>query len=239
MSLRPPRAILLDAGETLLYARPSTPAIAVAVAREHGFTFNVTELTLAWGMVESDAQARLAAGLRPTLSREQSQRFWSWFYSRLLTNLRVSRDRHDDLASAFYERFTRLDTWHLYDDVRGCLDQLKHSSVCLVLVSNWESWLEPLLEYRKIQHYFDEILISGQVGCEKPDPEIFTQALEKSGVTANEAVHVGDSIPSDIEGAQSVGIRPILLDRSGSLISPKGVAVIRTLKDLPHLLDLA
>ena len=64
-------------------------------------------------------------------------------------------------------------------------------------------------------------------------------ALEQSGVTAAEAVHVGDSITSDVEGAQAVGIRPVLLDRSGSLTPPPGVPVLRSLSDLPALLGLA
>ena len=109
------------------------------------------------------------------------------------------------LAAAFYERFITLDTWDLYEDSRPCLERLRRAGVTLVLVSNWESWLEPLLHHRRIHHYFDVLAISGQVGAEKPDAAIFHTALEQSGVTAEEAVHIGDSITSDVEGAQAVG----------------------------------
>ena len=235
----PPRAVLLDAGETLLYAPHAAAIIAATVAGETESAYTATELRAAWDSVEPEAQARIEAGERPSLSTAQSQRFWFWFYGRLLTELGVPQDRHGALASAFYERFITLDTWDLYDDARPCLDRLRQAGVTLVLVSNWESWLEPLLHHRRIHHYFDALAISGQVGVEKPDAAIFHTALAQSGATAEEAVHVGDSITSDVEGAQAVGIRPVLLDRSGSLTPPLGVPVLSSLSDLPALLGLA
>ena len=235
----PPRAVLLDAGETLLYAPQADAIIAALVAGETEAAHTTTELRAAWNSVEPAAQARLEAGERPTLSKEQSQRFWFWFYGRFLTRLGVPPERHEILARTFYERFTTLDTWDLYEDSRPCLERLRQAGVTLVLVSNWERWLEPLLHHRRIHHYFDVLAISGQVGAEKPDAAIFHTALEQSGVTAAEAVHIGDSITSDVEGAQAVGIRPVLLDRAGTLAPAPGVLVLRSLSGLPTLLSLA
>ncbi|MAG37710.1 MAG: hypothetical protein CL878_15855 [Dehalococcoidia bacterium] len=235
----PPRAVLLDAGETLLYAPPSTSAIAAAVAGEAGLPFTAAEVHAAWNGVEPEAQTRIDAGERSTLSTERSQRFWFWFYGRLLTKLGVPQGRHIALASAFYERFTTLDTWDLYDDALVCLNQLRQAGVTLALVSNWESWLESLLHHRQIHHYFDALAISGQVGAEKPDAAIFHAALGQSGASAEEAVHVGDSVASDVEGARAVGIRPVLLDRSRSLAPQPDVPILHSLTDLPALLGLA
>ena len=236
---RPPRAVLLDAGETLLYAPQADAIVAAVVAGETDAGHTTTELRAAWNSVEPAAQARIEAGERPTLSKEQSQRFWFWFYGRFLTRLGVPPERHEMLTRTFYERFTTLDTWDLYKDARPCLEWLRQAGVTLVLVSNWESWLEPLLHHRRIHHYFDALAISGQVGAEKPDAAIFHTALKQSGVTAEEAAHVGDSVTSDVEGAQAVGIRPVLLDRAGTLTPPPGVPVLRTLSELPALLGLA
>ena len=235
---RPPRAVLLDAGETLLYAPQADAILAGMVAGETEATSTVTELREAWNSVEPEAQARIEAGERPTLSKEQSQRFWFWFYGRFLVRLGVPPERHETLAAAFYERFTTLDTWDVYDDTRPCLERLRQAGVTLVLVSNWESWLEPLLHHRRIHHYFDALAISGQIGAEKPDAAIFHTALEQSGTIAEEAVHIGDSVTSDVEGAQAVGIRPVLLDRAGTLTPPPSVPVLRSLSDLPALLGL-
>lgn len=58
----------------------------------------------------------------------------------------------------------------------------------------------------------DAIVDSTRVGSAKPDPEIFRLALESIGATADAAVHVGDTLSTDIVGAQAAGIAAIHLD---------------------------
>jgi len=54
--------------------------------------------------------------------------------------------------------------------------------------------------------FFDAILISDEAGCAKPDPRLFTLALDELGVDAQDALYVGDSIEHDYPGAQAAGI---------------------------------
>ena len=60
-----------------------------------------------------------------------------------------------------------------------------------------------------LQELFAHLLISEEVGINKPQPEIFRIALERNGVTAEEAVMIGDSYTSDIAGAKAAGIDQI------------------------------
>ena len=69
----------------------------------------------------------------------------------------------------------------------------------------------------------------------KPHRELFEKALEVSGCKAGDVIHVGDSAASDVKGAQSAGIRPILLDRTGKKTVP-GVTVIQSLAELTEIL---
>ncbi len=59
------------------------------------------------------------------------------------------------------------------------------------------------------------VIDSAIVGIAKPDPRIFALALSKAGVPADRAVHVGDSVHADVEGARAAGIRPIHFDPYG------------------------
>jgi putative hydrolase of the HAD superfamily len=52
----------------------------------------------------------------------------------------------------------------------------------------------------------DAILDSATVGLEKPDPRLFALALERLGVAAENAVHVGDSVHADVAGARAAGL---------------------------------
>ena len=65
----------------------------------------------------------------------------------------------------------------------------------------------------------------------KPHREIFEKALEMAGVNASEAVHIGDSMTSDVEAAKAVSITPILLDRKGTHAGEE-VTVITSLAEL-------
>ena len=52
--------------------------------------------------------------------------------------------------------------------------------------------------------YFDEILISGDVGIYKPDPNIFHILLNRIGVVPEKAIYIGDSIKHDVAGVSRV-----------------------------------
>ena len=70
------------------------------------------------------------------------------------------------------------------------------------------------VQYYKFEHsglapYLTHTLISEEVGINKPQPGIFRIALERNGITAEEAVMIGDSYSSDIAGAIAAGIDQI------------------------------
>jgi putative hydrolase of the HAD superfamily len=74
------------------------------------------------------------------------------------------------------------------------------------------------------------------VGVAKPDRRLFEAALELAGVSAAEALHVGDSYEEDVVGARAAGIEPVLLRRRLPGSEPESqirdVRVITTLSNL-------
>ncbi len=127
----------------------------------------------------------------------------------------------------------------LYDDVVPTLQRLKDDGYKLAIVSNWDTPLDPLAERLGIAHYFDIIVASHdeRVRSAKPDPHIFEYTLNAVGISAEEAVHVGDTYEADIIGAEGVGIRPILIDRDEPDVD-RWDETIRSLAELPELLNV-
>ena len=125
----------------------------------------------------------------------------------------------------------------LYDDVVPTLQQLRDAGFKLAIVSNWDTPLDPLTERLGIAEYFDAVVAShdARVRSEKPDPHIFNYARAAVGVSAEEAVHIGDTYEADVVGAEGVGIHPILLDRDGTQAG-RWKETIRSLAELPKLL---
>ena len=84
----------------------------------------------------------------------------------------------------------------------------------IALISNFDypPHIYSVLNKMNIYEYFDSIVISGEVGVKKPDPTIFSFALEQTGLRNDEVVYIGDA-PEDIQGARAAGIYPILIQR--------------------------
>ena len=83
------------------------------------------------------------------------------------------------------------------------------------MVSNWDERLPRLLAALGLAGHFEAVVVSAEVGVEKPHPRIFEAALERLALAADEVVHVGDHAVEDVEGARAVGLRALRLARDG------------------------
>jgi FMN phosphatase YigB (HAD superfamily) len=70
-----------------------------------------------------------------------------------------------------------------------------------------------VIELAGLAPHLDAIVVSEEVGVRKPRKEIFDEALRRLGVSAAEAVHVGDNLAADVAGAAALGMRTIWLTR--------------------------
>ena len=73
-----------------------------------------------------------------------------------------------------------------------------------------------------LEGQFDALFISGEVGCAKPDPEIFRHAARELGVNVTRTVHIGNSVISDVDGALAAGAAAVLVEE-GSRPRPDGL----------------
>lgn len=97
-------------------------------------------------------------------------------------------------------------------DAIGVPAELRDRGYLTAVVSNSDGSVEKLLGECGWAGEFDIVIDSGVVGIAKPDPRIFSFALERLGVEASETAYVGDLPAVDIVGAVRAGIAPILYD---------------------------
>jgi putative hydrolase of the HAD superfamily len=94
------------------------------------------------------------------------------------------------------------------------------------------------LERIGVLPYLDHTIFSGDLGHWKPTPDVFQHALDALGVSASEAVFVGDNPREDILGAQAVGMRAVwVVSPEFPLGAVQPDAIIRELPELLPLLD--
>ena len=218
-------AVFLDALGTLVELQPPAPRLRARLA-EAGFEVS---------------EERAAAGIAAEIE---------YYVANHLDGAdRASLDDLRDRCAAVMMEALRLDgldrttarkamlgalEFRPYDDVVPSLTALRDDRRRLLIVSNWDCSLPEWLGPPGLLELVDDVVTSAEVGAAKPDARIFQRALALAGVAPEQAVHVGDSLANDIAGAQALGIRAVLVQRSGG--PPAGVESIRSLGELPRVL---
>jgi len=117
-----------------------------------------------------------------------------------------------ELAAAAFRCF--IDARHEVSFFEDALATLEHlaGSYRLAALTNGNA------DFRRLglDRFFDFGLSAADVGASKPDPAIFEAALERSGIPAGQAVHVGDHLVDDIQGAGQVGMHTVWVSRGAA-----------------------
>lgn len=170
---------------------------------------DVTDLEALWGRFHlgEHLSFRKLQELAPAYRKE------AW--NRGLRMLGIDRP---DLGAELAEQFMEERRNHplVYDDTFEVLNKLREQYALLLLTNG-----APDLQQEKIDsipglaNYFDHIVISGTFGAGKPAPSIFFHALELLRIVPGQAVMVGDTLGTDIKGANAAGITSIWINRHG------------------------
>jgi len=140
-------------------------------------------------------------------------------------------------AREVYDEWAACRHFSLYDDVRPALRGLHERGLRLGLISNTHRCLDSFQSHFELDAFIAAAVSSSDHGYMKPHPSIFEAALGELGVTAGEAVMVGDSVAHDVAGARQLGMRAVLLDRSGrTAAGDHDVPVISTLLELADVI---
>lgn len=118
------------------------------------------------------------------------------------------------LFEKLYEFYARSEAWNVFEDVVPALDQLAADHRLLVL-SNFDSRLRPVLSGHDLLRFFDDVIISSEVGAAKPDQRMFQAALESAACAPEFCLHIGDDFKCDGEGAQAAGLGFFAVKRPG------------------------
>ena len=223
--MTPVRAVLLDALGTLVELQPPAPRLQ-RLLRESGI--EVTEEQAARGFA-----AEIAYYLDHHLEgsdRERLERLRDRCAEEMRRALGVPELDH---AAARRAMLGALE-FTAYPDVLPALGELRERGLTLVIASNWDCSLPDWLRPTGILALVDGVVTSAEVGAGKPDPRVFERALQMAGAEPAEALHVGDKVDNDVEGAAAAGVRGVLVQREGD--PPPGVEAIASLRELSALL---
>jgi putative hydrolase of the HAD superfamily len=144
------------------------------------------------------------------------------------------------LAQTLSEDFLDLTTAH-FSLLEGAEDLVRYLAEKYPLTIVTNGFIE--VQYEKfdksgLRDCFTHIVLSEEVGCQKPNPHIFEVALRLNGLTANEVVMIGDSWTSDIQGAINAGIDQIWIRKSTDPLTEGQAAtyIVQSLSEVMKML---
>jgi putative hydrolase of the HAD superfamily len=216
-------AVFFDAGGTLLEPRPCVGHIYAEIAGERGLALDPDETHRAFAEAFAEVKARRLAehGNLFGFSPEEAWKMWWEVLGRTFARMDCEGVALNPLFDRIYEEFASARRFALLEGALETLDTLRGRGLTVGLISNWDHRLHGILRGLDLVDRLDPIIISCDVGVEKPDPAIFRTALQAAGVRPDEALMIGDSPGPDIEGARAAGLWTLLLDTTGWYRGPE------------------
>ena len=214
------KAVFFDFYGTLARFYPPREEVQAQAIASFGYAVTRDGLVRGYAMAD-DFMAQVNASDRPTSHRQGEARaeFFAQYEQVILRTAGVEVD----IATArrVWERVQQIPYGlALYDDAIPVLDTLKQRGLTLGLLSNIGRDSQQLTDSMGLTPYLDFAPTSGEIGSNKPHPPMFLLALQRAKVEPSQALHVGDSYLSDVQGARGVGINAVLVDREGVAEAP-------------------
>ena len=146
----------------------------------------------------------------------------------------------DVLGARFWnEAMQRLPLGNrLMPHAREALEYLRPRYRMYILSNGFAELQARKMKSADIANYFDGVVLSEDIGVNKPHPAIFEHALRVADVSASEALMIGDNYEVDIEGACAVGIDQIFYNVGNVTLNSRKPIPTYTIRSLLELKDI-
>lgn len=205
--------ISFDAAGTLIQVNKPVGATYASIARRHGITVEETALKAAF----RQAWGRVPAPQWPegTCAPDDDKGWWRQLVAEVFHSARSQPLTEAELEPLFedlYAHFAQPEAWTVFEDVLPALTDLKQDHRLCVL-SNFDRRLRSILSGHGLEGFFDQIILSSEVGTSKPHPRMYETARRLMDADVTRSWHVGDDRRCDEEGASACGWNAFLVAR--------------------------
>ncbi|KAL1517087.1 hypothetical protein ABEB36_000896 [Hypothenemus hampei] len=213
MNLSKVRLVTFDVTGTLLKLRTTPGQQYGEIGAMYGIVADNNILTRNWkGQYQKMAMEHPNYGLN-------SVGWEVWWKTIVKETFKSSKFRFDEeklekIACHLLEMYKTSACWQHCYGIPGILSYIRSKKIPMGIISNYDPRLHAILINTKLNHYFQFVLTSYEVGIEKPDKGIFDYAIQKSEIShlkPEECLHIGDSPSMDYVGARNAGWNAFLI----------------------------
>ncbi len=234
----PITCITFDCADTLVRADWNPPLFAIECAKEAGLSMDEQ---VAREQYERILYGRWKEYQQLNLSRDPDicDGFWIELTRDWMGKISLPSNSLDAVMQIARDRLygPEQKIFWLFDDTLAALQRLQARGIRLAIISNWDYSLHRVVDQLSLKPYFEKVYASLEIGVEKPEPFIFTNALEELGVRPEETLHIGDNPLDDVQGARGVGMHAVLIDRSADKTSPGTLASLHDIEQVFAWID--
>ncbi|MBI2356696.1 HAD hydrolase-like protein [Candidatus Dojkabacteria bacterium] len=224
--IRNSKCIILDVGDTLMSPYPSRGHILADIAYSHGYNLSPDEIEVNYQKLYDDWEKEK---LFSTFTIYSDSKVREDLYAKLNADaliksgfpeqekvkaVKIGRENYRDVTS-------NPQRWKTFNGVLEFLEKAKKEGKTIVILDNWNEYLDSFIKKSDIGGYVDFIVCGGVMQIRKPDPKIFNIALEKANAKATDAVYIGNRYIDDVLGPQKAGIVPLLFDMNRQHLGQK------------------
>lgn len=123
-----------------------------------------------------------------------------------------------NVADKLYAHYCTAQPWILEPSAKSTLAYLKTKGILLGILSNYDTRLRDICRNFEISNYFQTFVLSGEVGVEKPNKEIFKLMQATLKMDSDEVLHVGDDLDKDYFAAKNAGWKSLLLQNDKNIL---------------------
>jgi putative hydrolase of the HAD superfamily len=229
------RAVFFDLYDTLIGFDPPREVIQGRAMGTQGLTSDKDGIDAGYAMADSLMAEQTAQAPLSALTAEAQSDFFARYEQLILRG--AGHDVDLQTAGDVWRAVRRQEYgFALYPDVTPALDSLRADGYVIGVITNMSRPGEDVAETMGFRDSVDFTLSSMDVGASKPDPQMFRAALSRAGVDPIQAVHVGDQLETDIDGARAAGLNPVLIDRHSAATDYDDCPRITTLEEFPAVL---
>lgn len=220
--------IFFDAGSTIIYI--NMPFIS-KVLEKFDLYVSPEQLT------QIEYKTRNLIDKPNVISSSNDVSRWHVYFEYILQVAGLSdKDKLHKAISELKEYHDKNNIWNLLPPFIPPMLRRLSKKYRLGIISNSDGSIDNLLERLGIRKYFSIIVDSYSVGYEKPNPKIFTIALEKAKASPQSSLYIGDLYYVDVVGAEKVGITCILIDPIDNH-KDKGCLRIKSIEELELIIE--
>ncbi len=202
------RWITFDAVGTLIDPRPSVGHVYAAVMARHGIVAEAAALQTSF----VEVFRRLTRIPRDCVDENSEYAFWKALVLEVIAHWVRGEDAERVFEDA-YTAFADPANWYAINGGPRLLESLHKRGYRLALLSNADARIRGIIEAHGLGIHMEQMLLSSELGHEKPDIRLFRKVEEQLGATPEEILHIGDSERNDGQGPRAAGWHAIVIDR--------------------------